>query len=29
MTRDDEGQYWLPDDMPTLPLLYSLRARRN
>ena len=29
LTRDDEGRYWLPDEMPTLPLLYSLRARRT
>ncbi len=29
MTRDDQGRYWLPDEMPTLPLLYSLRARRG
>lgn len=29
MTRDDKGRYWLPDDMPALPLLYSLRARRT
>ena len=29
VTRDDQGRYWLPDEMPTLPLLYSLRARRN
>ncbi len=29
MARDGEGRYWLPDEMPTLPLLYSLRARRT
>jgi SAM-dependent methyltransferase len=29
MTRDDQGRYWLPEDAPTLPLLYSLRARRS
>ncbi len=28
MTRADDGRYWLPNEMPTLPLLYSLRARR-
>lgn len=27
MVRDARGRYWLPDDMPALPLLYSLRAR--
>ncbi len=29
VTRDDRGRYWLPDDVPTLPLMYSLRARRS
>ncbi len=29
MHRAADGRYWLPDEMPTLPLLYSLRARRT
>jgi SAM-dependent methyltransferase len=29
VTRDEHGRYWLPPELPTLPLLYSLRARRT
>lgn len=29
VNRDDHGRYWLPGDAPTLPLMYSLRARRG
>lgn len=27
MRADDDGRFWLPDEYPALPLLYSLRAR--
>lgn len=29
LTRDDQGRYWLPPEIPALPLLYSLRATRT
>lgn len=29
MTEDDEGRWWLPDDVPfDLPLTFSLRATK-
>jgi hypothetical protein len=28
LDRHDDGSWWMPDDRPSLPLIYSLKLRK-